>query len=52
MLQTPDLEFRPIALTKEQAIEYNLPTNPVKTSDTNTKAYIEKYGKFDGSVIV
>jgi len=44
LLKVPDFEFRPIALTKEQALRYNLPPNDVKGQDTNSPAYIDKYG--------
>jgi hypothetical protein len=45
LMCVPNFEFRPIALTQEQALQYNLPVNPVKMSDKNSPNYIEKYGK-------
>lgn len=46
LMGVQDLEFRPVALTKEQAIKYNLPPQDVKDTDTNTPEYTEKYGKY------
>jgi hypothetical protein len=36
--------FTKCALTKEQIEEYNLPTDPAKTTDRRTKDFIEKNG--------
>ncbi|MCO5381235.1 MAG: hypothetical protein NHB15_03215 [Methanosarcina barkeri] len=46
LMGVSDFEFRPVALTKAQAIEYNLPPNDVKIKDTNSPEYIRKYGKY------
>ena len=37
-------EFIPLALTKEQAIAYRLPTQMAKKSDPRFKAFVEKHG--------
>src|SRR5450759_3749315 len=44
ILQVPEFEFRLIALTKKQALENDLPPNPIKKSDSNAKEYARKYG--------
>lgn len=41
-----DFEFRPIALTYEQVIKYNLPPNDVKVKDTNSPKYIQAFGEY------
>ena len=46
LMGVPEFELRPVALTKEQALTYNLPPNPAKDSDTNTLEYKRKYGEF------
>lgn len=40
----PEFEFRRIALTQEQAIQYNLPPNQLKEKDSNSKKYKEICG--------
>ena len=40
-----DFEFRPIALTHDQAQKYNLPCNDAKATDNNYKKYEALYGK-------
>jgi hypothetical protein len=51
ILQVPEFEFRPIVLTKEQALENDLPPNPIKKSDSNAKEYAKKYGNNGGSAM-
>lgn len=43
-----DVQFKRIALTYEQANEWNLPRNPdsVKATDSRSKAYVKKYGQY------
>jgi hypothetical protein len=38
-------EVKAIGLTMEQIIEFDLPPNPTKLTDSRANAYIEKYGK-------
>lgn len=46
LMGVQDFEFRPIALTYEQAIKYNLPPNDVKVKDTNSPKYVQAYGEY------
>lgn len=44
ILQVPEFEFRLIALSQQQALENDLPPNPIKKTDTNAREYARKYG--------
>lgn len=39
-----DIEVKRIALTYDQVLEFALPPNPAKVSDTRSKGYIEQFG--------
>jgi len=41
----PNFQVIPVALTKKQIEEYNLPPNPAKLSDSRAKKYIEEHGE-------
>ncbi len=43
-LSESTIDFHRIAVTPEQIHQYNLPTLPVKKTDTRAKKFIEKYG--------
>jgi hypothetical protein len=44
-LELEGVKFKRIALWDYQAIDYQFNPNPVKETDTRTKAYVEKYGE-------
>lgn len=46
LMGVSDFEFRPIALTYEQALKYNLPPNDVKKTDTNSPKYQQAFGEY------
>ena len=46
----PNFKIIPIALTKEQIKEFNLPPNPAKVSDPRAKWYIEEHGSISWEV--
>jgi len=47
-MKTNDIEFKRVALTKQDIIDYNLPHNPkaVKESDTRCKKFVKKFGEY------
>lgn len=40
-----DIKLRPLALTREQVIEYRLPRIPIKDSDRRKEGFEERYGE-------